>query len=143
VLSYQSAFQKGEALSEYAGGDGPMGAVPKLRAKLGLDWDLAGWGVGIDYRHVDGWFYGKPGEPCADSVFASKYTADCRVRAWGTVDLAISYSGIKNLSLALKLRNFADKAAPVDPGNVESGFNGSFHNPYGRNVQVGLSYKFR
>jgi iron complex outermembrane receptor protein len=143
LLSYKAGFLKNDPLTDYAGGDGPMGATPKLRAKLGLDWSRGDWSVGADVRHVGGWFYGTPGQACADTTFAQRYAADCRVRAWTTLDLGFSYSGIRNLRLSVKLRNLEDKAAPVDPGNSDTGFNPDLHNPYGRNIQVGLNYQFR
>jgi len=71
----------------------------------------------------------------------------CRVSSWDYVDLGVTWSGIKNLKIGALLRNVTDKAAPYDPNNDTEGnaigFNPTFHNPYGRYLQLSLTYKFK
>jgi len=68
------------------------------------------------------------------------------VKSWTTVDAGFSWSGLKNLSLGLQVRNVTDKAAPYEPlaaQTTQAGFNSAFHNALGRYFTVNASYRFR
>ena len=72
--------------------------------------------------------------------------ADCRVKSWTTIDLGLVYTGVKNLTLGILVRNVADKAAPYDASQsltTQNGFNAQFHNALGRYWTATASYKFK
>lgn len=77
----------------------------------------------------------------------SNYFSNCEVASFTTFDVAYTYTGIKNLTLYLNIRNFLDKAAPYDPryGTSSSleGFNSQLHNGMGRNFRVTAKYAFK
>lgn len=117
-------------------------------------WDTGSFSFLTRLNYVGSWFYGDPtvtgggdGGQCylgpASVALATAFGGDCKVRAWRTWDLGVTYKGIKNLTVSGLLRNVGDKAAPFDPNNTTLGFNPAFHNPYGRYLQVGMTYKFR
>ena len=68
------------------------------------------------------------------------------MKPWTTVDLGVTYAGVKNLTLNFLVRNVADKAAPYDAQfspTTQPGFNAQFHNALGRYYTATVSYKFR
>ncbi|CAN7179591.1 TonB-dependent receptor [Pseudoduganella sp. LjRoot289] len=71
----------------------------------------------------------------------------CEVASWTTFGLAYSYTGIKDLTLSLNVKNILDKAAPYDPrygtSTVVEGFNSQLHNGMGRNFRVTAKYAFK
>ena len=67
------------------------------------------------------------------------------MKPWTTVDLGVVYTGIRNLSLSLEVRNIQNKEAPFDPNfelTTSAGFNSQFHNALGRYFTAGFTYKF-
>ncbi|MES2259041.1 MAG: TonB-dependent receptor [Pseudomonadota bacterium] len=74
------------------------------------------------------------------------YFPGCQVASWTTYGLAYAYTGIKNLTLSLNIKNLFDKAAPYDPRygtpTVQEGFNSQLHNGQGRYFRVSANYKF-
>ncbi len=77
----------------------------------------------------------------------SNYYSNCEVASWTTFDVSYSYTGIKNLTLSVNVRNFLDKAAPYDPrygtSTTVEGFNSQLHNGMGRNFRVTAKYVFK
>ena len=71
---------------------------------------------------------------------------DCAVASWTTFDVNYSYSGIKNVVLALNVRNMFDRKAPYDPryGTTSDfqGYNEQLHNGRGRYFRVSATYNF-
>ena len=70
------------------------------------------------------------------------YFPECAVNSWTTIGLGYSYTGFKNLSLSVNIRNLLDKKAPYDPGYGGIGYNADLHNGYGRYFSLSASYKF-
>ncbi|MYM35586.1 TonB-dependent receptor [Duganella sp. FT94W] len=72
---------------------------------------------------------------------------ECRIKAYGRLDYNVSYSGIKDLTLSLNLRNVTNRRPPVDLR--EFNFDGSgvipqnYADVQGRMVRVTAEYKFR
>lgn len=72
--------------------------------------------------------------------------SECYVHDWTTVGVSYTWTGIKNLSLNLNIRNLLDTKAPYDPryGTTTSqGFNSQLHNGQGRYFKVTASYNFK
>ncbi len=70
------------------------------------------------------------------------YYPECAVNSWTTVGLGYTYTGIRNLTLGINIRNLLDTKAPYDPGYTSSGYNTDLHNGTGRYFTLRASYKF-
>jgi iron complex outermembrane receptor protein len=72
-------------------------------------------------------------------------TTPARVNAFQTWDLQGSYTGIKNLSLRLGVKNLLDKNPPVAVTlgqYFQIGYDPSYYDPHGRFVYLNAAYKF-
>ena len=83
-----------------------------------------------------------------DGCKSRKWTADeCQVKAFERLDYNISYSGIKNLTLSMYLRNVTNRRPPVDLRAFNNGGGGVIPQDTadvtGRMVRVTAEYKFR
>jgi len=56
--------------------------------------------------------------------------------------LGYAYTGVKNLTVSLNIRNLLDTKAPYDPGYGTTGYNPDLHNGYGRYFSLSAGYKF-
>jgi iron complex outermembrane receptor protein len=72
---------------------------------------------------------------------------ECRIKAYGRLDYNLSYSGIKDLTLSLYLRNLTNRRPPADLRAFNSGGGGvipqSYADVQGRMLRVTAEYKFR
>jgi iron complex outermembrane receptor protein len=64
------------------------------------------------------------------------------VASWTTLTLNYAYTGIKNLTLSVNVKNVLDRAAPYDPRYPTEGFNTQLHNGMGRNFRLTAKYSF-
>lgn len=89
-----------------------------------------------------------------DDVYTSagctdlKWSADeCQVKAYKRLDYNVSYSGIKDLTLSLYVRNLTNRRPPLDLRNFADGGGGvipqNTDDVQGRIVRVTAEYKFR
>ena len=72
----------------------------------------------------------------------SNYISSCDVKSWTTYGLGYAYTGIKNLTLSLNIKNLFDTRAPYDPRFPVEGFNTDLHNGEGRYFGLSMNYKF-
>lgn len=76
------------------------------------------------------------------------YFPDCSIKSFTTVGLGYTYTGIKNLTLSLNIRNLFDKAAPYDPrygassGAPLSGYTEGLTSNTGRYFNFNATYAF-
>jgi iron complex outermembrane receptor protein len=149
---YKYAVDVVDPLVDQAGTwGGPSDALPRFRGNLATTWDYGPWTAVGRVNYVHGWFAGGGGgendinSGCSFSA-NQLLDADCKVKAWTTVDLGVTYKGFKNLTLGLLVRNVTDKEAPYDPAfslTTQNGFNGTYHNALGRYYTMNASYSFR
>lgn len=83
-----------------------------------------------------------------DGCKSRNWSADeCKVKAYGRLDWNISYTGIKDLTLSMYLRNVTNRRPPVDLRAFNSDGGGvipqSYEDVQGRMVRVTAEYKFR
>ncbi|HYC37034.1 MAG TPA: TonB-dependent receptor [Usitatibacter sp.] len=150
LAHYKYALAPSDPIVDQAGTfGGPSDALPRFRGQLGVDWSRGAWGASARVNYVSGWFDGAGGtEEEGGGCFAPAallLTADCKVKPWTTVDLGLTWSGIRNLTLGVLVRNVADKAAPYEPlaaQTTQAGFNSQYHNALGRYFTVNVNYKF-
>jgi iron complex outermembrane receptor protein len=84
------------------------------------------------------------GAGCADLGWSSD---ECRVRAFARLDYNLRYTGIKNLTLSLYLRNVTNRRPPLDLRALNSDGGGiipqSYADVQGRMLRLTVEYKFR
>jgi iron complex outermembrane receptor protein len=138
----------------YTGGAGSFGGAfesPRVKAVATAVWEIRSMSFMARYNYVGRWKYGDNDFGCYNPTRAAASPTraflggDCYIPEWATYDLGASYKGIRNLTLSLLVRNVLDTAAPYEPNTsyTSLGFNPNLYNPYGRYLQVGLSYKFK
>ena len=101
-------------------------------------------------NYTSGWYDGAGGTAAQGGgcFFSANQllTPNCRVKSWTTVDMGAVYTGVRNVSIGLQVRNVGNKKAPFDPNfelTTSQGFNSEFHNALGRYYTLNASYKFR
>ncbi|CAN5743612.1 TonB-dependent receptor [soil metagenome] len=175
-LSYKRAEEPGQAEANVVGANGGLsnwatssGDIPRVKATLSTSWTKEAHNVtaGINYvspisqlrRSDNDVTYPAPychygsGQPATAYSLGGvpKYTSyypDCAVSSWTTVDVGYSYSGIKNLTIGLKIANVFDSKAPYQPGKntdtvIINGYNAGLHNNYGRYFTLSANYRFK
>ena len=145
LAHYKYAVARGDPLVDQAGTfGGPSDALPRVRANLSSTFSTGPIALTGRVNFVGGWFDGDGTGAC---FFSPNQLANqnCRVNSWTTLDAGVTYTGVKNLTLGLTVRNLQDKPAPFDPnfeGTTTAGFNSQFHNALGRYYTLSVSYKF-
>ena len=127
---------------------GPSDALPRFRGTAALTWARDAWTANVRVNYVAGWYDGSR-DPAGDACSAATnllLDPDCRVKSWTTVDSGFTWSGLRNLTLGLQVRNVGNKRAPYEPlaaQTTQAGFNSAFHNALGRYFTANASYRFR
>ncbi len=153
IIRYDYQFEKGGPVYNGAG-NFLLFETPKLRGNWGASYTESEFSVFFRYNFTGGWDYGDPSfnnannrsnPTCYLSATSTTlaYLGRCRVKSWTTVDIGGSYTGLKNWTFSAVLRNVEDKRAPYDPNQTTLGFNPSFHNPLGQNLNLSATYRFK
>ena len=150
LAHYKYALAKTDPVVDQAGTfGGPSDALPRFRGFLSSTYATGPISFTGRVNYVSGWFDGAGGTAAQGGgcFFSANQLADpnCRVKPWTTVDAGVVFTGIKNLTLSLEVRNIQGKTAPFDPNSeqtTQNGYNAQFHNALGRYVTAGFSYKF-
>jgi iron complex outermembrane receptor protein len=127
---------------------GPSDALPRFRGFLSSTYATGPWSFNGRVNYVSGWFNGSNTSVSTGGCFFSAnqlVDTTCRVKPWTTVDAGVVYTGIKNLTLGLEVRNLQNKDAPFDANSEQTtqvGYNAQFHNALGRYYTASFTYKF-
>ncbi|NRR33080.1 TonB-dependent receptor [Oxalobacteraceae bacterium] len=171
VFNFKKAAANGDPMYDLVGTNGAVsndttsvGDLPRVRATLSSTWSFQKHNLTAILNYVapislmarystqeDGKV--GPYEPayCEFGRSANvpnylNYYSHCEVPSWTTIDLAYSYTGIKNVTLGLNIQNLFDVSAPYDPNGVSSnqtaGYNSTLHNARGRYFTVKANYAF-
>jgi iron complex outermembrane receptor protein len=137
LLSWKQPPAAGKDLKEFAGANaGPAGALPRIRAKLGADWDLGKFTTSFNVNYTDK--YRQMG-----TTFNAA-TALEFVPSQTTMDLYFAYTGFKDIKLVASVQNLADKQPPFDPADKTTAmYSSSQYDLRGRYVRLGVEYKFK
>ena len=128
IISFKQPDAPEEPLEELAG----TYDLPRFRAQGSLGWDRGPWSGTVVVNYIHGF---------SQSTSASA-SADQRIKAWTTVDLQASYSGLRNTKLVVGMKNAADKEPPL--AIVEALlYTFETHNVRGRFVYASVNYRFR
>ncbi len=146
TIRYDYQLEKGGAFINGAG-NFYLFETPKLRGTATAAYAKGDWSSFARYNYTGGWDYNDPtvasGCYLSSTSLTLAYIGRCQVRAWTTIDVGTSYSGIKNTTIALVIRNVENRKAPYDPNQTTLGFNPSYHNPLGANANLAVTYNFK
>lgn len=150
LAHYRYAVAKTDPVVDQAGTfGGPSDALPRFRGNIASTYSTGPFSFNARVNYVRGWFNGAGGsaQQGGRCFFSANQLIDpnCRVKPWTTLDAGVAYSGIRNLTLGLQVRNLGDKRAPFDANyevTTAQGFNAQFHNALGRYYTVNLTYRF-
>lgn len=99
IISFKQPLAPDEPLTEFAG----TYELPRFKGVGSVSWDRDPWSTtaAVNYTHK------------FKQSSAASAAADPLIKAWTTVDLQASYSGIRNTRLVLGAKNLFDKEPPV------------------------------
>ena len=114
-------------------GSGSTGAFPRWKHNALLGWTYGPWGANLSQIYVHG--YEEP----------SRDTPTRRVGAWSTWGLNGTYTGLKNFTFTLGVRNILDSDPPYTRQNqsFQIGYDPSIADPTGRFYYGAIKYVFR
>jgi iron complex outermembrane receptor protein len=170
TLTYKRAERAGEVEHNLVGTNGGLSDwatsvtdIPRHRTNASINWtrDVNSVTLQANYvssislmrRYDNTVTYASPychygsGQPAGSKSLGglpkfSNYISDCAVPEWLTFDVNYSYTGFKNWTLSLNVKNILDAAAPYDPRYPTEGSNSQLHNSMGRYFRVTAGYKF-
>jgi iron complex outermembrane recepter protein len=146
TIRYDYQLNRGGSFVNNAG-NFYINEVPRLRGNATLNYAKGNWSGFVRGNYTSGWDYGDPtvANQCylAPTSPTLAYLGRCQVDSLTTIDVGASYRGIKNLSVSLLVRNIENRKAPYDPGQTTLGFNPTFHNPFGSNINLSANYRFK
>ena len=118
--------------------------TPRVRGSLTVNWTYQDWASFARGNYTGKWLYGEPNNVCYTSAAVlAVIGSQCEIPFWATMDAGTTYTGFKDLSLSVQVRNIFNRAAPYDPGNTVLGFNPTFHSGQGTNYVLSAIYKFK
>ena len=116
-------------------GSGSTGAFPRWKHNLNFGWNYGPWGANLNQTFVNGY----QDAACADGSF-------CRdVGAYSIWGLNGTYTGFKNFTLTLGVRNLADTNPPYtrQSNAFQVGYDPSLTDPTGRFWYGSVRYAFK
>ncbi len=148
-LSSKFAREKGDPLVNYVGGYNSVStgiSTPRARGNVATNWDYRDWNIGLRANFVGSYNLSNSQLSCVANLGAAVVAAFdkvCTVKRWHTFDANITYTGVKDLTVTLVVRNIQDKKPPFDYiADFTLGYNNDYHNPLGMYPSLSVSYKF-
>ena len=136
--SWKGNSLEGDPLVEFIGY-----RIPRARAVASTEWEYRAFTVGVSGTYVRGYHVSSdPGISCTQaSLLGTAGVCNVPPRAW--MDVAVRWTGIRNLTLSAVVQNLFDKNPPLDP--LARPFNYTYSSPLYRSIYatVGASYKFK
>ena len=128
------------------------GMIFRWKHALTVNWKYAAYGLALTQNYQSSY---RDAPPAIDDCDPGDYTAPdappavCstgrRVGAFATYDLQGEYSGVKNMSFRLGLKNMFNRQPPVVTTNgtyFQTGYDPTYYDPHGRFVYGSATYKF-
>ncbi|MBB4844973.1 iron complex outermembrane receptor protein [Paucibacter oligotrophus] len=116
--------------------------VPANKLALSGNWSIGNWSTTLTGNFQSGFQSYAAGGSCDATLLSAGRQDLCRMRAWNTADLALSYRGFSGIRLGVTLRNLADTRPALDPNETTVGVDGGIANAYGRYLSLSASYEF-
>jgi iron complex outermembrane recepter protein len=137
LSSWKGNGEDGAPLTEFIGY-----RVPRVKAVASTEWQYRAWTTGLTVNYIRTYHVSSdPRVTCRQaSLLGAAGVCEVPSRTWA--DLAVQWTGIKNLTLSAVIQNLFDKKAPLDP--LSRPVNFTYHSPLYRSVYatVGATYKF-
>ena len=113
---------------------------PRARGTFSTFWEYRDFTTGVTANYNKGYrTLRDPRLTCSNAIKAIQ--PDCEVNSNTTADLSFQYSGIKNLTLNLIVRNIFDQNPPLDPNARPLAF--TYHPFQSVYYTVGGTYRFK
>jgi iron complex outermembrane receptor protein len=151
-ISSKQSREKNQPMIDYVGGVNTAVTglgIPRFRGNVGTTWEFGDWSFGGRINYIGGWNNFSSQFNCAANVASGQAAINtipgvCKVKPWRTVDVNATYTGIKNLTIRVVVRNVTDEKPPFDyyGGDVTLGYNPNFHNPLGIYPSISATYRF-
>ena len=124
-----------------AGTRGPDGAVSRWRHYATLNWTYGPWAATLTQTFQDG--YREVDFQTCDETFHC--TGTRRVGSYSVWDLQGRYTGLKNVTLTLGVRNALNTPPPVsnEAENFQVGIDPTYADPRGRMFYGAIRYAFK
>ena len=149
-LSNKTSREKGQTLVEAVGGVNAITnglGLPRFRGNVATTWVTGDFSFGARINYIGGWNNSTSQFTCVQLLGAAvaALPGACKVKAWRTVDINATYTGIKNLTLRMVVRNLTNEKPPFDAywGDSTTGTNLNFHNAFGIYPSLSASYTFK
>jgi iron complex outermembrane receptor protein len=138
VLDYKHTGFESSLVPPSVGTRGPDGAIARYRQYAQLNWTYGPWGATLANTFQSGYT-----EPCLRND-----ASGCTTRLVGSYsvwDLQARYTGFRNLTLTLGIRNALDRPPPVSNQNTDfqAGIDPSYADPRGRMFYGAIRYAFK
>ncbi len=124
----------------------------RWRHNMTLDWKYASYGLALTQNFQSSY---KDAPPAVDDCDPTHYSAPdappsaCStgrtIKSFATYDLQGQYTGVKNMTMRLGMKNVFNRQPPVvttNGGYFQAGFDPTYYDPHGRFVYASASYKF-
>ena len=136
--SWKGNTADGDPLIEYV-----SYRIPRTRAAATTEWEYRAWTVGATVNYTRGYHVSFDPRVSCRSASLLGTAGVCEVGARTSVDLALQWRGIKNLTLLGTVQNLFDKNPALDP--LSRPFNYTYTGSLYRSVYLtlGATYKFR
>ncbi len=117
-----------------------FGPAPIWRHALTFAFNRGAWTASLTQNFTAG--YRDFTDPAA--VGETNYPADRQVSPYETFDATLGWKGVKNLDVALGIKNLMDRNPPSSrtSANFQTGYDATFTNPLGRTFYLRAKYKF-
>ncbi len=138
VLDYTHTGLESSTVPPSVGTRGPDGAIARYRQYTQLNWTYGSWGATLANNFQSGYT-----EPCMDGD-----SSGCAMRNVGSYtvwDLQGRYTGFRNTTLTLGIRNALDTPPPVSnqSNRGQVGIDPSYADPRGRMFYGAIRYAFK
>ena len=117
---------------------GYSGAIARYRQYAQVNWSFGAWGATLANNYQSG--YSEPCSPLDPS--------GCAMRGFGAYsvwDVQARYTGFRNTTLSLGIRNMLDAVPPLSNqrGTFQVGIDPTYADPRGRMFYAALRYAFQ
>ena len=134
ISDFEQSTKAAPAFASVLGAYALYGPIVRFRHNTTLTWDFAAFSTALTYNYQSGYI----------DEFTDINGDPHHVGAYETFDLQTLYEGIKNLKVAVGVRNLFDRSPPLsNQGDYfQVGYDPTYTDPRGRTFYVRLSYKF-
>jgi iron complex outermembrane receptor protein len=137
VFDFKQTNVEGTEYPNFVGTRGVVGAISRWRHFASLDWIYGGWGATLAQTFQNGY--------SEEDLTSDDPNATRRVGSYSVWDLQGRYTGFKNTTLTLGIKNLFNTAPPVsNQGNTfQVGYDPTYGDPRGMIYYGSLRYAFK